>query len=255
MTNPREEKSSDAVGIMRSPRDLAVLVLGVLFVFGAVFYLATRAFPGLFDNGIPNPITGENAESKGDPNAGMDFGEINTLPDDFYSEAAAILSREEPQMPDPLFDLTDPGGLGLIHPVNESVETPQVTLTWMLFAPGPFKVSVKDQAGQVAASAENVPRTIFVTPRLNPGATYTWEVTASNGEVESAQFVVLTAEQAAGWQQVRSRFSQSHLAVGVVAEQLGLLTIAEREYQELSRQFPNAEAPARLLANVQALRE
>jgi hypothetical protein len=125
----------------------------------------------------------------------------------------------------------------------------------MLFAPGPFKVIVKDRAGQGAASAQNVPRTIFVTPRLIPGATYTWEVTASNGEAENAHFVILTTEQAAGWQKVRSQFSQSHLALGVVAEQLGLLTIAEREYQELARQFPNAEAPARLLANVQALRE
>src|SRR5262249_17857722 len=107
----------------------------------------------------------------------------------------------------------------------------------------------------VVASAQNVPRTIFVAPKLSPGATYTWEVTAANGEKESAQFILLTAEQTASWQRVRSQFSQSHLALGLVAEQLGMLTIAEREYQELGRQFPKAEAPARLLENVQALRD
>jgi hypothetical protein len=73
--------------------------------------------------------------------------------------------------------------------------------------------------------------------------------------VQTAQFVVLSLEQTAAWQRVRSQFAQSHLALGLVAEQLGMLSVAEREYQELGRQFPNAEAPARLLENVQALRD
>lgn len=249
-----EEKASDVGVILRSPQLLAILGVGVLVVLGGV-YLAMSTFPGLLENGIPNPITGETEAPKGDPNPGMDFGELNTLPEDFVDDAATILSREEPEMPDPLFDLTEPGGLGLLYPVTESVETPQATLTWTLFAPGPYKVAIKDRTGQVVASAQNVPRTIFVSPRLIPGATYTWEVTAANGETETAQFVVLTAEQLAGWQRVRAQFAQSHLALGLVAEQLGLLSTAEREYQELARQFPNAEAPARLLQNVQALRE
>ena len=34
-----------------------------------------------------------------------------------------------------------------------------------------------------------------------------------------------------------------------------MLAVAEREYQALGKAFPQAEAPARLLANVQALRD
>jgi hypothetical protein len=248
------EKGSNAGTIFRSPQDLAVLVLGIVLVFGAVFYIAVSSFPGLFKNGIPNPITGESAAPVGDQNVGIDFSELSNLPDDFPGGAKDILARDEGALPEPLMDLTEASGVGLIYPVTESVETLQPTLTWMLFAPGPYKISVKDKKGLVVASAQNVMRTIFVSPKLTPGDTYTWEVTASNGESENAQFVILTAEQAADWQRVRSQFSQSHLALGLVAEQLGLLTIAEREYQELSRQFPKAEAPERLLENVQALR-
>ncbi len=54
---------------------------------------------------------------------------------------------------------------------------------------------------------------------------------------------------------MRKQFKESHLALGLAAEELGMLSTAEREYKELARQFPNAEAPARLLANVLSLRE
>jgi hypothetical protein len=252
--HPEEEKTSDVSTIIRSPQLLAILGLGVLLVFAGV-YLALRTFPGMFKNGIPNPITGEAVAPKGDPNLGIDFSELNSLPEDFSGDASTILEREGPEMPEPISELGEASGFGLIYPVTESTDTPQPTLTWMLFAPGPFKITIKDKIGQVVASAQNIPRTIFVSPKLNPGATYTWEVTAANGERESAQFIVLTAEQTASWQRVRSKFSQSHLALGLVAEQLGMLTVAEREYQELARQFPKAEAPARLLENVQALRD
>lgn len=254
MAHHPEEKTSDVGTIIRSPQLLAILGVGVLVVFLGV-YLALRTFPGMFKNGIPNPITGEASAPKGDPNLGIDFSELNNLPEDFSGDAATILEREGPEMPEVLSELAEPSGFGLIYPITESIETPQPTLTWMLFAPGPFKIVIKDKIGQVVQSAQNIPRTIFVSPKLTPGATYTWEVTAANGEIETAQFVVLTTEQAASWQRIRSQFAQSHLALGLVAEQLGMLTIAEREYQELGRQFPKAEAPARLLENVQALRD
>lgn len=254
MSQHPEKKPSDVSAIMRSPQLLGILGLGVLVVFGGV-YLALSTFPGIFKNGIPNPITGETKASKGDSNAGIDFGELNSLPEDFSDEAATILGREEGEMPEPLSELAQASGVELIYPVTEAVDTPQPTLTWMLFGPGPFKITIKDKAGLVVVTVQNIPRTFFVSPKLNPGATYTWEVTAANGMTESAQFVVLTAEQIVAWQRFRSQAAQSHLALGLVAEQLGLLTIAEREYQELAHQFPNAEAPARLLENVQALRD
>jgi hypothetical protein len=254
MVQPKAEKTSDVGAILRSPQLLAILGLGVLVVLGGV-YLALSTFPGIFKNGISNPITGEQAAPPANQNVGIDFAELNSLPEDFFDDAATILERQEGEMPEPLSELSEASGVGLIYPVTESVETPQPTLTWTDFGPGPYKLSIKDKAGMVVTSAQNVPRTIFVSPKLSPGATYTREITAANGEVQSAQFLVLAPEQTAVWQRVRSQFSQSHLALGLVAEQLGMLTIAEKEYQELGRQFPQAEAPARLLENVQALRD
>jgi hypothetical protein len=80
-------------------------------------------------------------------------------------------------------------------------------------------------------------------------------VTAGNGEVETASFIVLDSNTAEEWQAIRRDFRDSHLVLGLVAEEFGMLTVAEREYTELIKAFPNAEAPARLLANVQALRD
>jgi hypothetical protein len=170
--------------------------------------------------------------------------------------ASVILSQEEPVMPEPLNGMAEPSGFALIYPVTEVVDNNQPTLSWSLFSPGPYKIVVKDRANQVVASAQNVPNTTLVLSKpLDRGATYTWQVTASNNEYQDATFVVMTAENFAEWQRVRTEFAQSPLALGLAAEHFGMLSYAEREYQELARQFPNAEAPVRLLSNVMALRE
>jgi hypothetical protein len=46
----------------------------------------------------------------------------------------------------------------------------------------------------------------------------------------------------------------SHLVVGLVAQQLGMLAIAEREYTELTKSFPDSNTAALLLNNVSDLR-
>lgn len=236
--------------ILRSPGLLAMLVAGILLVIG-VPYLALQTLPG-----VHNPFTGEPAAPPGDPNAGIDFRELETLPEDLAMEASVILSQEEPILPEVLMDVPEPNGFGLTYPVTEAVENPQPVLSWTLFAPGPYRVVVKDRAGTVVANVQNFPNlSILVPARLQPGGIYTWQVTAANGESQEASFVVLTEEQVRLWQNVRSQFPQSHLVLGLTAEHFGLLTAAEREYQELGKQFPNAEAPARLLDNVLALRD
>src|SRR6478752_2698146 len=121
MAHHPEEKTSDVGTIVRSPQLLAIFGLGVLVVFGGV-YLALSTFPGIFKNGIPNPITGETKASKGDPNVGIDFSELSTLPEDFSDEAATILGREEGEMPEPLAELGQASGVELIYPVTESVD-------------------------------------------------------------------------------------------------------------------------------------
>lgn len=236
--------------IIRSPMLMAMLVAGIALVLG-VPYLALRTLPG-----INNPVTGEPPAPTGDPNAGINFQELATLPEDLAQSASVILAQEESVMPEPLLGLPEPSGPALIYPVTEMVDTTHPTLSWSLFSPGPYKVVLKDRAGAEIVNTLNIPNAALVLQKmLQPGATYTWQVTAANNESQEATFVVMTTENAAEWQRVRMEFSQSHLALGVLAEHYGLLSTAEREYKELVRQFPNAEAPARLLANVMGLRE
>lgn len=243
----QENKFTD---IFKSPMSVAMLLIGAALVLG-VPYWALQTLPG-----ISNPVTGEAPAPKGDPNAGINFQELGTLPDELAQSASVILSQEAPVMPELLLDLPVASGFGLIHPVTEAVETTQPALSWTLFAPGPFKVVVKDKAGDIVVSAPNIPNTAWVLPKkLNPGGTYTWQVTASNNEYQDAAFVVMTTENVAELQRARRDFPQSHLALGLMAEHYGLLGTAEREYQALTREFPSAEAPARLLANVLALRD
>lgn len=243
----QENKFSD---ILKSPASLAMLVIGVALVIG-VPYWALQTLPG-----INNPITGEAPAPKGDPNLGINFQELASLPEELAQSASVILSQEEAVMPEALLELPATNDFGLIYPVTETTDTTQPTLSWSLFAPGPYQVVVKDRAGEIVVSTQNIPNTALVLQKkLNPGATYTWQVTASNNESHDAVFVVMTTENVTEWQRVRRDFAQSHLALGLMAEHFGLLSTAEREYQALAREFPNAEAPARLLANVTALRE
>ena len=221
---------------------------GLLLIFG-VPYLAFRSIPGASDVFAPQP-------APVDPNPGMDFSVLQNLPPDLSQSAGEILASQESQMPQPLADLAEASGPGLIYPVTEAVETLQPTLSWTVFAPPPYTVAVKNAAKQVIASVGSIARPNWLVPvQLERGGKYTWQVTAGDGEVESASFTVMNNEAVAQWQDVQREFRESHLVVGLVAEELGMLTVAEREYRALMKAFPNAEAPARLLMNVQGLRD
>jgi hypothetical protein len=246
---PEKRFREKAVTVFKSPMLLAMLIAGVALVIG-VPYLALQTLPG-----IANPVTGEVA-SKGNPNLGIDFQELNGLPGDLGPGAATILGQEQGVMPQSLTDLPEANGFGLVYPVTEAVESIQPTFTWTAFARAPYKIVIKDEAKKIVATAQSIPVPSFLIPvKLERDKTYSWEVTAGDGEVQGASFVILSDQDTDDWQMVRKQFKDSPLALGLAAEHLGMLSTAEREYKELARQYPNAEAPARLLANVLSLRE
>jgi hypothetical protein len=53
---------------------------------------------------------------------------------------------------------------------------------------------------------------------------------------------------------MQTAHKDSHLVIGLVAEQLGLLGIAEREYAALTKAFPDSNTAALLLNNISQLR-
>jgi hypothetical protein len=241
---PPEKSFGQKLKEFFSSPGLVLMTLGGIVLVLGVPYMALRTIPGM-----EHPFSSAEPAPKGDPNAGINFAELETLPYDYSFGASDILNREDPAIPESLLGLEEPSTFELIYPVTESVESVQPTLSWMMFAPGPYEVAILDAARQVVVSARNVANLAWVVPtRLNRGAVYSWKVTAANKQFETASFIVLKEEQVMEWQEVRSQHANSHLALGVTAEQLGMLSVAEREYTELARQFPQAEAPARLLA-------
>lgn len=233
---------------LSSPQLVLMTLAGIILVLG-VPYFAYRSIPGASElfTPAPEPV---------DPNLGMDFSIIGNLPEELSQNVGLILAAEEPRIPAPLIELPEASGFGLIYPVSETIEPLQPALSWMNYAPPPYSVQLKNAANQVIARIESIPVFVWLVPvTLERGARYSWQVTAGNGEVETASFIVLDAQTGQEWQEIRRDFKDSHLVLGLVAEEFGLLTVAEREYKELIKAFPNAEGPARLLANVEALRD
>ena len=60
------------------------------------------------------------------------------------------------------------------------------------------------------------------------------------GVSEQASFRVLDDGQVMLWRAMQAAHKDSRLVMGLVAQQLGMLAIAEREYMELTKSFPDS---------------
>jgi hypothetical protein len=146
-------------------------------------------------------------------------------------------------------------GSNVLRPVSEAVEETQPVLYWSAaFGEPPYAVSITDERGQVIARAQGIQNTswMVLTP-LRRGGEYTWQVSVT-GVSEQASFRVLDDGQATLWRAMQTAHKDSHLVIGLVAEQLGLLGIAEREYTALTKAFPDSNTAALLLNNISQLR-
>jgi hypothetical protein len=56
------------------------------------------------------------------------------------------------------------------------------------------------------------------------------------------------------WTAMQAAHQDSPLLIGLVAQQLGMLAIAEREYTALTKAYPDSSTAALLLNNVSELR-
>jgi hypothetical protein len=157
-------------------------------------------------------------------------------------------------LPDSIADLPEATSEDLLHPVSEAVEEDQPTLYWSAaFGEPPYTVTVT-LGSQVVARGQGLQNLTWTLPRPLPrGQVYTWQVRSAGVSAE-ASFRILDQGQVALWRGIRSDHGSSHLVMGTVAEQLGMLGIAEREYTALVRSYPDSPTAARLLDNVVYLR-
>ena len=191
----------------------------------------------------------------GPPGIDLDISELDTLPDSLRDGAMLLLTTETPEPPDAIANLAVASGENVLRPVSEAVEETQPVLYWSAaFGEPPYTVSITDDKGLVIARAQGIQNTswMVLTP-LRRGGEYTWQVTVA-GATEQASFRVLDDGQAMLWRAMLAAHKDSHLVIGLVAQQLGMLAIAEREYTELTKAFPDSNTAALLLNNITELR-
>jgi hypothetical protein len=149
----------------------------------------------------------------------------------------------------------------LIAPVGEIVLSDRPTLRWRAFKGATaYRVSVYDSGFNKVAASPLLPEAEWTVPdKLKRGDVYSWQVTAikEGEEVKSpvppapeARFKVLDQAKAYEIELAKKDYADSHLILGVVYSEAGLLREAEREFRALVAANPQSTAAKKLLASV-----
>lgn len=153
----------------------------------------------------------------------------------------------------------------LTNPVGSIVEATQPKLQWKpLKGANTYRVDVFDEGFTKVVSS---PPINGIEWRLNAplrrGIVYRWQVTATiNGEevkspvrpAPDARFKVLDAATANRLAEARAKHGRSHLLLGILYADAGLVADAEREFRILVQANPDSAAARRLLQKVRVAR-
>jgi len=99
---------------------------------------------------------------------------------------------------------------------------------------------------------------------LKHGAVYSWQVRAMKDgaevrlpppEAPNAKFKVLEQSKLQAIEQAKQSHGDSHLVMGTLYAEAGLLDDAEREFETLARSNPRSQVAARLLRSLKAVRK
>ncbi len=153
----------------------------------------------------------------------------------------------------------------LSGPVGMIVETTQPKLRWRsLKGADTYRVDVFDEGFIKVASSPAVKTTEWkLGVPLRRGTVYRWQVTAivDGAEVKSpvrpapdARFKVLDAAAANRIAAARAKHGRSHLLLGTLYAEAGLLADAEREFTLLLQKNPDSAITRRLLEKVRSAR-
>jgi hypothetical protein len=187
--------------------------------------------------------------------SGTALESLASLPPSLREAARDVVNADAPLRPVALADLAPNVDPQIEYPASEVVEETQPELRWKPFA-ATYTISISDSSEQLVAQATGLANTQWiVSAPLNRGAKYTWEVRASiSGEVaHRASFRVLGDSEEQTLAQLRAS-GAGPLALGAVAQQFGLLSMAESEFEKLAKDQPRSQDAAKLLEHVTSLR-
>src|SRR6185312_1973156 len=152
----------------------------------------------------------------------------------------------------------------LLYPTRRVIIEDRPVCKWQsLSGASSYKVYVLDSKGNAIVTSEELPPSETkwtIKASLKRGEVFSWVVTAVvNGKeivspaasAPEMKFAVLSTKDAQELTQLKK--TGSHLALGVFYARAGLLTEAEREFQQLVRLNPQSQLPAKLLRSVRSL--
>ncbi|HWT01118.1 MAG TPA: zf-HC2 domain-containing protein [Pyrinomonadaceae bacterium] len=163
---------------------------------------------------------------------------------------------------------TPPGAtiFGPESPVGKVLRSDAPTFRWQpLAGASSYTVNVFDTDFRKVATAAALGSTEWTPPRaLGRGRLYSWQVTAvkDGQEITSpappapeAKFRILDDSQNRKLERAEQQHADSHLTLGVLYAQAGLLDEAEREFQALVEANPSSVPARELLKSVRALKQ
>jgi len=153
----------------------------------------------------------------------------------------------------------------LLGPLGQVVRSDRPTFRWRaLQGAQSYKVVVTDaDLNEVAISPPLNTTEWRISQPLKHGDIYSWQVTALKDAVPitspvlpapQAKFKVIDRSTSEILQQAKRAYPGSHLTLGVLYADAGLLDEAERELRLLVRHNPRADIARTLLRSVQAMR-
>lgn len=154
-------------------------------------------------------------------------------------------------------------GFKLLTPVGVVIESDQPSLRWsVLEGAASYTVTIYDSSlTEVIASGPLTTTQWAVPTALARGRTYVWQVRAvkDGGEVVAPppagsriKFKVLEQAKVEEVERARRSHAKSHLVMGLVYAEAGLLDEAAREFDALLRNNPQSPIARRLLQNVRS---
>jgi anti-sigma factor RsiW len=155
-------------------------------------------------------------------------------------------------------------GFSVIWPVGIVLLTDRPTLRWsqMEGATG-YVVEIYDGGFNLVASSPQLANNSWLAPALSRGKVYSWQVKAVKDGQEftsprppapQAKFRILDQLKANELMKAKRAYPSSHLTLGLLYADAGLLDEAERELRLLQRTNPGSEIVRSLLSQIQALR-
>ena len=162
-------------------------------------------------------------------------------------------------------DQKDGSGFSVIGPDGSVLLTDRPTFRWSPLegATGYVVEVYDDKYNPVATSPQLAAHEWAATRPLPRGKVYSWqvkavrdgqEITAPIPPAPQARFRVLDQTKANELERARRAYRSSHLTLGLLYAEAGLLQEAEQELRKLRKANPDSEVARRLLRQVQALR-